>query len=475
MKKNAVKGKLKVVSDIMAFKASCDGFPNLKLSNSLPSINKLLDVVAFLMDLIKTIVGLEALKDKLINMLSYEMEGFELAIKKVLKTLIKEVFSCNISPTIPIDLITTGIDVDLSRIDFFNILKVDPDSVEGSILFGDPNKDFNYFLSDTVQLGTPNNWKNLLIVTYSPTGIVDGEVKNDVINIKIDPSYTNKSVFTFLNKFIDSIRFLPEANTVPNIINTVFGTVSSAAGKNFITLKQEAEFETLMTKILSNYDDTQVELDNTFIEFSNEERFKIDQRALELQSGTVILKECEYAPSTVNLTSIQDLLTSLSGATTSGERKTILTKHLKIMADESTQNVGDENKKLGELTFFLNLIKGLILVILKSIAGPAMILIFCIYLKLAYNTLNFNDLKEFIKTNLKFYLDMVKKIIIETIQKTLLSFLFNVLKELIICNFTKNFKQTQKQYQLSLAGLSGKAKFDQIELINKIASLGIGI
>jgi|688.fasta_scaffold00011_211 hypothetical protein len=475
MKKDAVKGKLKVVQEILAFKASCDGFPNLKLSNSLPSINKLLDVIAFLMDLIKSVVGLEALKDKLINMLSYEMEGFELAIKKVLKTLIKEVFSCSISPTIPMDLITTGIDVDLSRIDFFNILKVNPDSVEGSILFGDPNKDFNYFLSDTVELGTPNNWKNLLIVTYSPTGIVDGEVKNDVINIKIDPSYTNKSVFTFLNKFIDSIRFLPEANTVPNIINTVFGTISSVAGKNFITLKQDAEFETLMNKILSNYDDTQVELDNTFIEFSNEERFKIEERALELQNGTVILKECEYAPSKVNLSSIQDLLVSLSGATTSGERKTILTKHLKILADESTENVGDENKKLGELTFFLNLIKGLVLVILKSIAGPAMILIFCIYLKLAYNTLNFNDLKEFIKTNLKFYLDMVKKIIIDTIQKTLLSFLFNVLKELIICNFTKNLKQTQKQYQLSLAGLSGKAKFDQIELINKIASLGIGI
>ena len=73
MKKDAVKGKLKVVQEILAFKASCDGFPNLKLSNSLPSINKLLDVIAFLMDLIKSVVGLEALKDKLINMLSYEM------------------------------------------------------------------------------------------------------------------------------------------------------------------------------------------------------------------------------------------------------------------------------------------------------------------------------------------------------------------------------------------------------------------
>jgi len=103
-----------------------------------------------------------------------------------------------------------------------------------------------------------------------------------------------------------------------------------------------------------------------------------------------------------------------------------------------------------------------------------MILIFCLYLKMAYNTLNFNDLKEFIKTNLKFYLEMVKKIIIDTIQKTLLTFLFNVLKELIICNFTKNLKQTQKQYQKSLEGLTGKSKFDSLELLTKLQSLGIG-
>ena len=64
MKKDAVKGKLKVVQDILAFKASCDGFPNLKLFNSLPSLNKLLDTIAFLMDLIKSVVGLDALKDK---------------------------------------------------------------------------------------------------------------------------------------------------------------------------------------------------------------------------------------------------------------------------------------------------------------------------------------------------------------------------------------------------------------------------
>ena len=90
--------KLKVVTDLLAFKSSCDGFPSLRLFNSLPSLNNAFDAIAFILDLIKSVVGIEALKDKLIDMLSYEIDGFELAIKKVLKLLIKEVFSCGISP-----------------------------------------------------------------------------------------------------------------------------------------------------------------------------------------------------------------------------------------------------------------------------------------------------------------------------------------------------------------------------------------
>lgn len=467
--------KIKAVMDILAFKSSCSGFPALKLTNSLPSINNLLNAIAFLLDLIKSIVGVEVLKDKLIDILSYELEGFELAIKKILKSIIKEVFSCGISPTIPANLITTGIDFDLERIDFFDILKVDPTSTEGSIVYGDPNKDFNYFLYDTIQLGTPNTWKNILIVTFIPTGgIVDGQPKNNVINVKIHPSYSNKTIFQFLNNFIDSIRFLPETNTTPRIIDTVFGTIASSISKDLITLKKEAEFEQITEKILSKSSDVQTEIDNTYIEFTNEEKFEIERRALLLQNGVTVLEECNAVVSEVSLGSVTDLLSALSGTTTAGERKTVLTKHLDILADESTSNVDKDNKSLGKLNFFLKLIKGLILVILKSVTGPAIILIISIYLKLAYGILNFNDIKEFIKKNLKFYTDMVKKIIVETIQRVLLSFLINVLKELIICNLLENTKQMQKQYQATLTGLTGAASAKQLELISQLQSLGIG-
>ena len=170
--------------------------------------------------------------------------------------------------------------------------------------------------------------------------------------------------------------------------------------------------------------DCLTEIDNTFFEFSNQELYDIEKRALLLQTGTLILEECQSVVSQVSLESVTNLLNSLSGSTTAGERKTILTKQLQILADESSQNVSEENKNISDLQFFLRLIKGLIIVILKTLIGPAMVLIFSIYLKLAYGNLNFNTLKEFIVNNSKFYVDMVKRVMIETIQKTLLRFLF---------------------------------------------------
>ena len=468
--------KLKAVNDILTFKSSCTGFPGLKLTNSLPSINNLLNAIAFLLDLIKSIVGVEALKEKLIDILTYELEGFELAIKKILKSIIKEIFSCGVSPTIPQNLITTGLNFDLDRIDFFEILKVDPQSIEGSVVYGDPNNDFNYFLYDTIQLGTSNTWKNILIVSYISTGaLVDNQPKNNVINIKIDPSYTSKTIYQFLNDFIESIRFLPETNTTPKVIDTVFGTVANAVSKDLITLKKEAEFEQIIDKILSNSSDVETEIDNTYIEFSNEEKFKIEEKALLLQNGVTILEECEFVVSTVSLSSLNNLITSLSGTTTAGERKVVLNRQLELIANESTNNVDRENKSLGVLAFFLKLIRGLILVILKSVIGPSIVLIISMYLKMAYGTLNFNTLTEFIKNNLKFYTDLVKKIIVETIQRVLLTFLINILKELIICNLINNKKQMIKQYQLTLNGLTSSGLISQqLQLLSQLQQLGLG-
>jgi hypothetical protein len=313
-----------------------------------------------------------------------------------------------------------------------------------------------------------------MVVNYIATGaLVDGQPKNNVLNIKIDPSYSNKTIYQFLNNFIDSVRFLPESNTAPMVINTIFGTITSVSGKDFITIKRETEYEQIIEKVLSKSEDVEVTIDDTFFNFSNQEIFEIENKALLKQTGRIVLEECNSAVSTVSLDSLLNLVGSLSGATSSGERKTILSKQLTEISAESAQNVDQSNFHLGELAFFIRLIKGLIYVILKSVIGPSMILILSIYFKLAYGILNFDGLIDFIKKNAKFYIDMVKKIVIETIQKVLLAFLFNVLKELIICNLLKNTKQIQKQFQDTLKGLTGKSQQAYLELISKLSSLGL--
>lgn len=471
--------KLKIVLKIVAFKASCDGFPILNIRNSLPSLDSALDAIQFLLDLIESLIGLEKLKELLINMLSFELDKIESTIKTILKLLIKETFSCGISPTIPIQYITTGIDVDLKRIDFFDTLKVDPNSSVGTSTYGNPSTDFNLFLYNTVQQPTiPNAWKNLLIISYynpNTPVIVDGTVKYNVINIKIHPSYINKPIFNFLNDFIDSIRFLPERTTVPKILDTLFGVLTASLNKDFKIIQEEVKFEKMVEKIISNGDNQEIEVDNSFFTFTNDELFEIEETATLRQSGKTLLKECSNTPSTISLSGVTELSTNLNNATNSTQVKNILTKSLSSLSSESSSDVSDEDKNLAEALFFKNLIKSFIKVIVKSIAGPAITTVLSIYFKLAYGVINYNSVIDFVKNNAKMYIDIIKEAVIKTVQRVLLSFLFNVLKELIICNFIENKKQTIKQYQDSLGSLVQSGKEKQLKLLKSLSNLGINL
>lgn len=477
------RGKLKIILQIIAFKASCDGFPKLNIRNSLPSLNKSLDVIQFIMDLIESLIGIERLKELLINMLSFELDKIENTIKNILKSLIKESFSCGISPTMPIDYITNGINIDIKRIDFFDTLKSDPSSEEGISIYGDPTTDFNYFLYETVQTPLkPNTWNNLLIVNYYPPTMpinVDGEIKYNVLNIKVHPNFINKPIFNFLNDFIDSVRFLPKQNTVPKIIDSIFGTLTSSLKKDFNTILNEVKFEKIVDNVISNGDreqvTEQVSVDNSFFTFSNEELFEIEQTATLRQSGNMILKECSNTPSTLPLSGLTEMASELKNSTSPSLTKEILTKQLTRLSELSSDELSDENKKLAQSIFFKNLIKGFIKVIAKAIVGPAISVALSIYFKMAYGKINYNNLIEFIKNNAQMYIDMIKKVVIETIQRILLNFLINALKEIIICNFIENNKQAIKQYQDSLESLVSKGQEKYLKLMKALSKLGISM
>lgn len=468
--------KLNIILKLIAFKASCDGFPILNIRNSLPSLNKSLNAIQFLLDLIESLIGVEKLKELLIEMLSFNLDEIETTIKTILKLLIKQVFSCGISPTIPLNFITQGVDIDLKRVDFFDTLKTDPNSDVGTCLYGDPNEDFNYFLYETIQQTTPNTWDSILTITYygpNTPVLVDNEQKLNVINIKIHPSYLNKSIFTFLNNFIDSIRFLPKQNVVPKIIDSIFGTLTSASNKGFSVIQEEVKFEKMVDKIINDSDNEELTIDDSFFKFTNDQLFEIEQETSLRQSGTRILVECSNTPSYLPLSGITTTSTLLANSTSSTEVNNILTVQLGGLSDDSVSNVSDENKDLGKKIFFKNLILGFIKVIVKALIGPAIMVVLSIYFKLAYGTFNYTGVIEFVKNNAKMYIDMIKEAIIGTVQRILLKFLFNILKEIIICNFIENKKQSIVQYRKSLESLVAGGQTKYIKLLNSLSKLGI--
>ena len=102
------KQKGKVFSEIAALRVSAEGFPKSQLLNSLPSITQETNSLDFLMDLLKSLVGFESLKDSLVDALTHNLDDIEIEIKEALKKILKSMVSCSVNPSIPSDFTNNG-------------------------------------------------------------------------------------------------------------------------------------------------------------------------------------------------------------------------------------------------------------------------------------------------------------------------------------------------------------------------------
>jgi hypothetical protein len=78
--------KKKVFGNIAAARTLVDGMPKLNLNSSFSSINNNGDAVAFLCDLIKSLIGFEALQQSITDTLVYYSKPIEQEVKNLLKS-----------------------------------------------------------------------------------------------------------------------------------------------------------------------------------------------------------------------------------------------------------------------------------------------------------------------------------------------------------------------------------------------------
>ena len=429
--------KRKVFGNIAAAKTLTESMPKLKLSSSFPSINNNGDSITFLTDLIKSLIGYGALVKALVDILTHSIEEIEIEIKKALKLELKSIVSCGIDPSLPSFIKSTGsgIVIEVKKIDFLDLMKIDPTSVSGKLLYDDPNSglsstDFNTFLYNVIQNdGTTQTWNNILdfkFVSLDPSGVNP----NNSLIIKANPSYISKTLNDLNNNFIDSLKLFNTQGLVTKIIDMVFGSISFKLGKTRKQLEAEAKIDTVVDKMVAA--DESESISDTYFVFDNDELSKIQMQADERKRGVIKIKASTTFDASIDQSSLTIFNDEMGTAVTTQQKKEVLSTQLDNMANQTTNNSPNpQDKQSIKLNFIQKIIDTLIKSIVGVILSPKVVLIFLVNFKIIYGpTANFSDGVDFIKKNKTLFKSIIKKITTMIIQ-FLLSIALKRIAELV--------------------------------------------
>jgi hypothetical protein len=453
--------KKKVFGKIAAAKTLTEGMPKLKLSSSFPSINNNGDSITFLTDLIKSLVGYEALVSAVVDTLTHSIPKIEHEIKKALKVELKSIVSCGVDPHLPswIQSTGSGIVIEVHKIDFMDILRTDPNSVGGKLLYNDVtspltnSSDFNTFLYGVIQDdGVTYTWRNIFDITFNSLGT--GGNPNNTLTIKANPSYNPKTLTDLNNDFIDSLTLLSTENIVNKIMDVIYGSISSTIGKSLKQLENEAQINSIVDKMVNNVNKNPIN-DSAF-SFTKEETYSQQIEALNRKKGIAALNVSSVVPSSVPISSLTSFNTDMNAATTLLQKKDALTSNLNKMASFSALNVPN---KIDVPTVKLNFIQQIISSMIKSIVNiflsPKVIFSFVINYKIVYGpTATFTDAIDFIKKN-KNLMNSIMKVIAQELIKILLSIALKEISSLVAEAIAKRQKEKSVNRLAQLQSLIG--------------------
>lgn len=472
--------KQKIFGNIAADKALTEGLPQLKLNSSFPSINNGGNSITFLTDLLKALIGFQELQQTVENVLTINLNEIEREIKNSLKDELKSIVNCGTNPSLPSWIKSTGdgIKFNVSKIDFTNLMFIDPNSESGNVLYNDrtPNlidsTDFNTFLYQTIQNnGTIENWGHTTtgtdIITFKfKAHDVTGADPNNTITVKAHPSYDNKSLTEFNNNYIDSIKLFNTENILTNLIDTIFGSVSNVANKSLSQLENEAKINTVINKITNA--NTHDVINDKYFTFSNTELSTQQFDALQRKNGIKTFTTSGPLQTSVPFSSVQTMNKNIGDAINPFEVKSAVSNSLNSIGNDLgslASNPTDANTV--KLNFIQELINNLIKCMVDSILSPKVVAIFLINYKIIYGpNSEFTDSVDFLSKN-RNLIHSVTKGIAASITKILMKFALREISKLVAAAALKKQLDKNKLYVAQLLTMVGVSP-DVISLITQL-------
>ena len=537
---NLTEQKSNTLGNIAAIQTLLERYPVLITTNSLKSISGNTTSFNFMFDILQ-IIGVN--NDKIVewaaNLISGNgengiLDNIETSIKTLLKANIKNMLSCTINPIIPDDLLDyhkvknkygdnlpndiytegSGIEIDLSSIDFSGMLKIAPTSSIGKYYYFDngylPNdlyrsRDFNAFIWYVINKGImseegnekykmiwdnrnkgkdrPNeDFFNALtpddIAAYNKNNLpkkkqiiqcqfLERSFPNNnklkiqlcsdtyyktrkFFDVKNEEIASNKTLFEFNNDYIDSLKLFNSKVLMAQIIDKLTGSLALNVGYSINETVIQGKIDMIIKKIIEGDDTT---INDCFYSFSNEEYDALVEEATLKHAG--LYKYNGDNNSAVSLNA-QQLLDSLSGisenSTLQEQTTTIKNAFTQISATIAQDGVISVTDSFNfGMNIIYQIIEQIMYAVISTILSPKVMILIAINSHLMGDELP-SSIEDFLKSINNLLVAIVKEIK-DLILEELFNFLIKELEPLISLYLSKLTLESIKYYKELLSNI----------------------
>lgn len=420
-----------LLGKIEGLKIANESFSNFSFFNSFPSLSTS-NSLTFLTDFFKLFFGGQRIKSDLIRFLTTELKSLGEDLLRYFKKTIVEYYSCNIDVVIP-DEFFSEFTFTVKEIDFFGILKIDPNSEFGIHYYQNYPNNLDVLLYTCIQNPSVEyNWQSILILKYA----------NNKFYVKLDPSLMGKTIYEFVNLYLGNIQLYDNVTILSDIIDALFGTVTSLLNFSKKDLTNRIEFDILFDRIMESID-----IDDGFYTFDTENVNAIVETK---KSGYYELVDCETNFVKYDYNLFHNFLTDLQ---TSQYEEKIYDVNLDFLVNQTSNTVSPSDKGNYKNNILLNFFRQISKSIVFSLFSPKKILFIRIFAKMAAKIDLDVTFVGFFKQHRNFIFDIIKKHVLQAVLKYLLAILIQELSKLIADNNVKKQQEQLKHYILQITSL----------------------
>lgn len=337
--------KKSVFNEIGALNSARDteNIPNQ--NNSLNSINNSREIVPFLLELLVILIGSQVLK----RLTGELLTNLLLKVEPILKAeLQRQTTDYNSLDILPAYFSSGGIRVPVKEIDLYGKYRTDPTSQLGGLLYTTNSNDFDRVSFDAIQVAsTPNTFNNLRI-----------EYSQALDQFVYKPTNPANTIGSWTSSYINGLNIVNQKEFIANIINIIFGVVSSNQNKTQEQLIKEEKINRVINKLIDEEDDLNI---------SNQELRDIERSAENKKNGIETVDVgCGLLVNTVTLNSLEDTINEIVNTTNPVVAGDAISNMVSDGFPEDDSR-GVENKETVEDGFFKRLIDAIVTVLVLAV------------------------------------------------------------------------------------------------------------